>query len=314
VRKEAIAALVDLAERDDHVVLLTGDLGFTVLEPFRDRFPRRFYNVGVAEQNMLGIATGLAEAGYTPFAYSIATFASMRGYEFFRDGAVLHGLPVRLIGVGGGFDYGYNGISHFALEDVALMRAQPEVTVLVPADPEQAAAAVASTAALPNPIYLRLGRSQASVPGLRARFAPGHLQTIGSGGDVALVALGPAAADAVEAMTHMAAAGIGATVAVCSSFNPSPADDLAEFLAQFSLVLSIEMHYVNGGLGSFVAETIAERGLNCRLVRLGVDRVPRGIVGSESFLRDTFGLSAEAISRRAQEELAVRVPEALSNA
>jgi transketolase len=314
VRAATVSALVELAERDERVVLLTGDLGFTVLETFRDRFPERFYNVGVAEQNMLGIATGLAEAGYTPFAYSIATFASMRGYEFFRSGAALHRLPVRLVGVGGGFDYGYNGISHYALEDVALMRVQPDVTVLVPADPDQASGAVAATADLANPVYLRVGKTEAAVSGLNSRFSPGRLELVGSGTDVALVALGPAAGQAVEAMTRLAQAGIGATVAVVSSFNPSPSAELAELLARIPVALSIEMHYVNGGLGSFVAETIAERELPCRLVRLGVQSPPRGIVGTDAFLRDAFGLSPDAICRRAQAALAARAPRALANA
>src|SRR5436190_21477303 len=106
--------LGELAAEDERVVLLTADLGFMVWEPFAERFPDRFFNVGVAEQNMLGMATGLAESGFVPFAYSIATFASMRAYEFFRNGAALHGFPVRLVGVGAAFDYGLNGITHYA--------------------------------------------------------------------------------------------------------------------------------------------------------------------------------------------------------
>src|SRR5262245_44384130 len=100
-------ALLELADRDDRIVLLTGDLGYSVLEPFADRFPARFFNVGVAEQNMVGTATGLAEAGFIPYVYSIVTFASLRGYEFIRNGPVLHQLPVRIIGIGGGFEYGH---------------------------------------------------------------------------------------------------------------------------------------------------------------------------------------------------------------
>src|ERR1039458_5494987 len=138
MRIEFARALEQLAERDERVVLLTGDLGFAVWEQFAERFPDRFYNVGVAEQNMLGVATGLAEAGFVPFAYSIATFATMRPFEFIRNGPVLHGLPVRVIGTGGGFDYGRNGATHYALEDIALMRVLPEIGILVPGDPDQA--------------------------------------------------------------------------------------------------------------------------------------------------------------------------------
>src|SRR5882724_5576798 len=107
MRKAVIRTLVDLAELDPRIVLLTGDLGFSVVEPFAERFPARFVNVGVAEQNLLGLATGLAEAGFIPYAYSIATFATLRPYEFIRNGPVLHQFPVRIVGMGSGFEYGH---------------------------------------------------------------------------------------------------------------------------------------------------------------------------------------------------------------
>src|SRR5215216_1545015 len=130
-------AVIELAQRDPRIVLLTGDLGYMALEPFADTFPDRFFNVGVAEQNMIGLATGLAEAGMIPFAYSIATFASLRAYEFIRNGPVLHDLPVRVVGVGGGFEYGPSGPTHFALEDLGVTRLQPGLRVVAPADHQQ---------------------------------------------------------------------------------------------------------------------------------------------------------------------------------
>ena len=138
MRAAFVEALVEIAEGDERVVLMTGDLGFMALEPFSERYPRRFFNVGVAEQNMIGLATGLAESGFIPFVYSIATFASLRGYEFFRNGPIAHGLPVRLVGVGGGFDYGSAGTTHHGLEDVGVMRLQPGLRVVAPADSRQA--------------------------------------------------------------------------------------------------------------------------------------------------------------------------------
>src|SRR6478672_10951046 len=126
--------LTELAERDPRVLLLTGDLGYMALEPFADAHPERFFNVGVAEQNMVGIATGLAEAGFVPFVYSITTFATLRPYEFIRNAPVLHDLPVRIAGVGGGFEYGHAGHTHHGLEDVGVTRLQPGLTVVAPAD------------------------------------------------------------------------------------------------------------------------------------------------------------------------------------
>ncbi|MHB1536965.1 MAG: transketolase family protein [Acidimicrobiales bacterium] len=303
MRAEFAAELVSVAREDERIVLLTGDLGFAVLEPFAEEFPGRFFNVGVAEQNMLGLCTGLADAGYMPFAYSIATFASMRGYEFLRNGAALHELPVRLVGMGAGLDYGHNGVTHYALEDVAIMRTQPSVTVVAPADAEQARAALRSTLQHPRPVYYRLCKQGNAVPGLDARFQLGRAAMIGEGRDLALVALGNMASAAVEAAEELRREDVYATVAVVSSLNPSPEPDLAALLEAVPLAVSVESHYLNGGLGSLVAEVIAEHGCSCRLVRRGVAEMPRGLTGSTAYLHDHCGLSASQIARASVEAL-----------
>ncbi|MEP6955789.1 MAG: 1-deoxy-D-xylulose-5-phosphate synthase, partial [Chthoniobacterales bacterium] len=163
MRKAFVSTLIELAEQDNRVILLTADLGFMALEPFAERFPKRFINVGVAEQNMIGLATGLAEAGLLPFAYSIAPFAVFRPFEFIRNGPIQHRLPVRLVGMGGGVAYGLNGLSHFALEDVGLMRSQPAMRVVVPADHEQARACIRATWEEEGPIYYRLEKDDVTV-------------------------------------------------------------------------------------------------------------------------------------------------------
>ncbi|MFI4989760.1 MAG: transketolase family protein [Solirubrobacterales bacterium] len=304
MRAEFAAELVSIARDDERVVLLTGDLGFAVLEPFAEQFPDRFFNVGVAEQNMLGLATGMADAGYIPVAYSIATFASMRPYEFLRNGAALHELPVRLVGMGAGFDYGHNGVTHYALEDVAIMRAQPAVTTIAPADAEQACKALRDTLELPQPVYFRLCKEGATVPGLDGgRFELGRATRIAEGEDVALVALGNMAGTAIAAAEQLASAGVSADVIVVSSFNPSPTDDIAEMLEGLPLAVTIESHYLTGGLGSFVAEVIAERNLGCRLLRRGIAEMPRGATGSPAYLYERTGLSPAQIARSASEAL-----------
>src|SRR5687767_5357547 len=155
MRESFIDALSELASNDRRVLLLTADLGYTVLERFADRNPDQFFNVGVAEQNMVGLATGLAEAGFIPFVYSIATFATLRAYEFIRNGPVLHRLPVRIVGVGGGFEYGSAGATHYALEDVGALRMQPDLCLIAPADFEQADRALRATWNLSSPVYYR---------------------------------------------------------------------------------------------------------------------------------------------------------------
>jgi len=278
-------------------MLLTGDLGFMVLEPFADRFPNRFFNVGVAEQNMIGIATGLAASCLIPFVYSIATFASLRPYEAIRNGPVMHRLPVRILGVGGGFEYGPAGTTHHALEDIAVMRAQPGLAVMAPADSPQAAAILRATWDEPGPVYYRLGkRETAPVAGLDGAFELGRLQIIRDGRDAALVTLGPMAVDALEAALQLEASGISCAVIVLASISPPPVADLHAWLARVPLVVTAEAHYVTGGIGSLVAEVIAEAELSCRLVRCGVKGSPGRHTGSEAWLRSQHGLTAEHLA------------------
>ena len=303
MRATFVRTLVELAEEDERIVLLTGDLGFTVVEPFAERFPDRFFNVGVAEQNMVGVATGLAEAGRVPFAYSIATFATLRSYEFVRNGPVLHRLPVRIVGVGGGLEYGMNGLTHYALEDIAVMRAQPGMTVLAPADHEQARAALIASRDVPGPVYFRLGKNETqTVPGLDGRLRLGGVEQIGAGRDVAIVATGPIAHEAVAAVDLLEARGWHARLVVAACLSPAPTDALAGALRGTRLAVTVEAHYLPGGLGSLVSEIVAGAGLGCRVVRCGVADLPES-VGSETFMNEAHGLSAKAIARTAIEML-----------
>src|SRR5258708_4121365 len=277
------------------------------LEPFIEAFPDRFFNVGVAEQNMVAMATGLAEAGMVPFVYSIAPFATLRPYEFIRNGPLLHGLPVRVVGIGGGVEYGPNGISHYSLEDVAVMRVQPNMTVIAPADHLQAGAAVLATATVPGPIYFRLGKDDtAVVRGLDGAFELGRIQHIREGADAAIVALGPIAGEALAAAQLLAAQGLGCAVAVVASVSPAPIEDLALLLSGRRLAVAVEVHYVNGGLGSLVSEVIADRGLSVRLLRRGVRSMPDHLVGSQRYMEKLFGLSAEQLAGAVIQELAAR--------
>lgn len=303
MRNAFIDAVMEVAEDDRRVVFLTGDLGFTVLEPLAEKLGDRFLNVGVAEQNMVGVATGLAEGGMIPFVYSIGTFASMRPYELIRNGPLLHLLPVRIIGVGAGLDYGHNGVTHYALEDVAIMRVQPDMTVIAPADPAQAVAAARASVSIDGPIYFRIGKTQTAIPELNGAFELGRLALIGDGGDVAIVALGSIASEAVKARELLWDYGIDATVAIVSSVQPPPIDDLVALLGDQQLVISVEAHYRTGGLGSLVAEVIAEHGLACRLRRRAVEEMPRGLTGTQPFLNDVHRLSAGALAVSIASEL-----------
>jgi transketolase len=305
LRDTFIRTLSELADDDPRILLLTADLGYTVLEKFAESHPNQFFNVGVAEQNMVGLATGLAEAGFIPFLYSIATFATLRAYEFIRNGPIMHRLPVRIVGVGGGFEYGPAGPSHHALEDVGVWRMQPDLCLIAPADFRQAGSALHATWDLPSPIYYRIGKNEKTVvPGLEGEFALGRAQLVRDGSDLLIVVMGSIAAEAVSAAEMLSSEGLDVAVLVVASINPAPLDDLAATLARFPLAITAEAHYRVGGIGSLVAEVIAERGIPCRLERCGVRSSARGLTGSERFLNHVNGLSSEALAEAARGMLA----------
>jgi transketolase len=296
VRKAFIAALTKLAGQDERIMLLTGDLGFMLLEPFYNQFPERFINVGVAEQNMVGIATGLAEAGMIPYIYSITPFAVLRPYEFIRNGPIYHQFKVRIVGAGGGLEYAHDGISHFGIDDIGVLRVQPGISIFTPADYQQAATIFNKTWDIHGPVYYRLGKDETTViPGLNGQFEIGEAQLISSGQDLLMIALGSIANEAVAAIEKLSSHGIDCSLMVASSINPPPVRALAETLPRFKNVITVEAHYLNGGLGSLVAEFIAEKNIDCRLTRCGIKSMPEGRTGSQRYLYQHFGISSESL-------------------
>ena len=303
MRTAFIETLVEIAERDPRVMLLTADLGYSVLERFAQQFPDRYLNVGVAEQNMVGVATGLAEAGRIPFVYSIATFATLRPFEFIRNGPIAHNLRVRVVGIGGGFEYGHNGLSHFALEDIAMMRTQPSMAVFAPADAAQARNGLLATWEREGPAYYRLGKNDhASIPALNGNFAVGHAQLLGSESEFLLIATGAASVNAAAALDELTADSIPARLIIVDQFNTGELEGIREALRRAKFAVTLESHYVNGGLGSYVAELIAEEGLACRIVRRGVTSTPAGICGSERYMNERYGMLPQQIASVVRDE------------
>jgi transketolase len=300
MRQAFLRGLCDLASEDDRIVLLTGDLGYMAMEPFRDRFPKRFINAGVAEQNMIGMATGMAEAGLRPYVYSIATFAALRPFEFIRNGPVLHHLPVRIVGMGGGFDYGHAGATHYAAEDIGVLRTLPGLAIVIPADSRQAATALRVTASIEGPVYYSLSRDDSQMaPNLDGRFDPGRIQIVRSGGDVALIGMGAISIEVAAAAEELSGSGIEATVAIVSGFSPDPVNDISELLSRFPFAVSVEAQTSSGGLGAFVSTVIATEGLACRLKMLAVSSSPDGTSGNQAERWRKYGLDRISIVRGA---------------
>ncbi len=285
-------------------MFVTADLGFGVVEAFRDEFPDRFFNVGVAEQAMVGMGTGLASEGMIPYCYSIAPFVALRAFEFVRNGPVVHGLPVRLVGVGAGMDYGPDGISHYAIDDLAVMRAQPGLLTWSPADGAEIARDLPEIHGHDGPVYVRLTRRSAasSLPRLHelstsARAIPAS--------DVLVVCTGDATSRAEKLADLLHAASLQHQVIVASRFDAESTASLAAVIKQARVVVAVEHHYRTGGLFSLVAETVAHGGIPVSVVADGVHSLPVGRFGSREYMEREFMAPLDDIVREVRRRLDV---------
>ena len=298
MRSAFINSLIELAASDERTMLITGDLGFGVVESFARRFPQRFINSGVAEQNMTGIAAGLALSGKIVFTYSIGNFPTLRCLEQIRNDICYHATNVKIASAGGGFAYGPLGASHHATEDIAIMRALPNMTVIAPGDPLEARKATAALAALPGPAYLRLGRAgEPRVHTGEIDLKIGKAIQLMDGSDVTLISTGGMLHDTVAAAEILQCRRINARV--LSMHTIKPLDEAAVLAAarDTHAILTIEEHSVIGGLGGAVAELLAERADSpVSFKRLGLPSQFATTIGTQRFLKDAHSLSAAGIA------------------
>jgi transketolase len=298
VRTAFFDALMKLAERDSRVFLVVGDLGFGVTEPFAKRFPERYLNAGVAEQNMTGVAAGLALSGKIVFTYSIANFPILRCLEQIRNDVCYHHANVKVVAVGGGFAYGSLGATHHATEDLAIMRALPEMSVVAPGDPEEATAATEAVAEHDGPCYLRLGRAgEQKVHSRPINFQLGRAIQVRQGSDVTLISTGGMLQTAVETADALSHKGVQARVLSMHTLKPLDTNAVLIAARETSAIFTIEEHSIIGGLGSAVAETLAEsaeREVVFKRFALPSEFACKS--GTQEYLRAQFGLAVESLS------------------
>lgn len=295
MRTAFVNALMEIAREDSRVWLLTGDLGYSVLERFRDEFPDRFVNAGVAEQNMTSMAAGLAVSGKIVFVYSIANFPTLRCLEQIRNDACYHKLPVRIVSVGGGFAYGPHGYSHHGLEDLAVMRALPGMTVVAPGDPLEAQLITRQLLTLPGPCYLRLGKAgepmiHTAVPDLSI----GTALPMRPGTDATLVATGSMLGRALAAAQTLETRGISTRVLSMHTVKPLDRHAVEIAARETRALITAEEHSEIGGLGSAVAEVLAEMATpRARLYRFAApDRVLQPFGSQDWYLSQLGDLAA----------------------
>jgi transketolase len=298
VRDAVARRLGVLAEKDPRLILITGDLGFGVLTDFASRYPRQFVNAGVAEQNMLGLAVGLALEGRVSIVYSIANFPTLRCLEQIRNDACFHNANVKIIAVGAGFSYGALGVSHHATEDIAILRALPGMTVVSPGDRWEAEEAIDALVKTPGPAYLRLDKSHAETDGVGdTPFELGRFRRVREGGDVSLLVTGGILGRAMQAAEALDSHGIECRVYSVHTVKPFDHKELARAVVETSRIVTIEEHTLDGGLGSVVAESCLDRGMRPRaFARIGISGDFSSSVGSQEYLRRRYGLDAGSIA------------------
>jgi len=296
-------ALVALGAENPDIVVLDADLSkSTKTAEFAKAYPERFLNMGIAEQNMLGTAAGLAAAGKIPFASSFAVFATGRAFEQIRNSIAYPKLNVKIAATHAGITVGEDGATHQAIEDVAIMRALPNMTVLVPADGVETRQAVFAAAKLQGPVYIRMGRLE--LPVLfdeNYRFEIGKANVLREGKDAAIVANGVMVAIALEAAEMLAKEGIAVTVVNAASVKPFDNETLLQVAKQVKAVVTAEEHTVIGGLGSAVAEVLAEA-WPLPLVRVGLQDT-FGESGRPYELLEKYGLTKERLVAAVKEAL-----------
>jgi transketolase len=297
LRTAFIETLNELADQDERVCLIVGDLGYSVIEAFAQKHPNQFVNAGVSEQNMIGLAVGMALTGKVVFTYSIGNFGTLRCLEQIRNDVCYHRANVKVVAVGGGLAYGNLGVTHHASEDVAIMRALPNMTVVAPGDPVEARLATRAVVALDGPCYLRLGK--AGEPVVHAKepdFELGRALMLREGSDVTLIASGGMLATADKVARTVAAQGLGVRLLSMHTVKPIDREAIMRAAAETRYVFTLEEHSIEGGLGGAVAEIIAELDPgHAPLKRIGLRPEFNKTVGDQNYLKALHGLDEESV-------------------
>jgi transketolase len=305
MRNAFLDTLYELALHDERIMFITGDLGFRVVEKFMENRPNQFLNAGVAEQNMTGIAVGMAFSGRICCTYSIANFPTLRCLEQIRNDICYHDANVKVVSVGGGFAYGAMSVTHHAMEDLGVMRCLPNLTVIAPGDPVETRAATRAIVAHKGPVYLRLGKAgEPTVHPGEISFQIGKAIRCREGDDVTLISTGGMLWTAVQAAEKLAADGIQTRVLSMHTLKPLDEEDVLAAARTTGAVLTLEEHSIVGGLGSAVAELFAEQlDLKVAFKRLGVPNAFSPHIGAQDYMLAKYALSPEGVAQSVMEFL-----------
>ena len=291
LRTAFIDTLRELARIDDRIFLLTADMGYSVFETFRDEFPDRFLNTGIAEQNTIGIAAGLAARGKIVFVYSIIPFVTMRCFEQVRLDLAYNFMNVKLVGVGAGLTYGLLGSSHHALEDIAIMRSLPDMTVLCPGDPIETRELIKRSFEYEGPVYIRLGKNgEPKIHPDETRIEIGKSITVLEGNDLALITTSNMLETGKKWVEEWKQDGVNVSLISMPSLKPFDSSTVKNLIDKEIPIITLEEHSVIGGLGSIISQVIATTGKPVKFQQIGINDKFSHVVGGHKFQRKKFML------------------------
>jgi transketolase len=296
--------LTKLGQDDARVVMLSGDIGNKLFDKFRAACPDRYINCGVAEQNLTGVAAGLAMNGLRPITYSITPFITTRCLEQIRTDAAYHEVPVTIVAVGAGLSYAGLGPTHHACEDVSFLRSIPNIVVIAPGDAWEVRAALRAVMQQKNPAYIRMGKKGEPVvhTGFPKDFAIGKALPVSRGDDIVLLSNGTMLPETIEASKRLGEHGLSVEVVSFHTVKPLDADYLSAAFAKFKHVITIEEHSLIGGFGAAVAEWAVDNGADTRkMLRIGTPDRFFKISGEQEYAREQLGLTGHQIAHAIEE-------------
>ena len=302
MRNHFAAEIERMAEVDPNIYVLTGDLGYGVWNRFAEKFSDRFINAGISEENMTAVAAGLALEGNTVYTYSIGNFPGMRCLEWIRNDICYHNANVKILAVGGGFSYGQLGMSHHATEDIAMMRALPNMRVYSPSDAKEAVLVARHVNKWKGPCYIRLGKGkEPEIYPKLVRCDVEKITQLEKGENIAVLAAGPIVREAVKAHAILKESNINIGLYHVITIKPLDIETITSIAYTYKRILVLEEHTIIGGLGSAVAEQIAGlRGIKAAVEFMGIKDEYTSIVGSQEYLRDYYGISSRHIVEKAK--------------
>jgi transketolase len=296
MRNALVAGLIELAESGADIHFLTADLGFKIFDEFRERFPDKFTNAGVAESNMIGIAAGMAMQGTRVFCYSMIPFIIFRTLDQIRSDIAAMRLPVTIVGVGAGMSYGIEGMTHHAIEDIAIMRAIPQFTVLTPGDPVECKELLRQSVRLKGPSYLRLGANNDPVfHETDDAIVLGKVSAIRERGTVACIAIGAMLARVHAAAEMLLKENIQCRIYSAHTIKPFDEQFIKKISAECDVIITVEDHSIINGLGTLVAEALLHVRYSGRFIKIGLPDAYCTTFGKKDWLYDFHSLSIEDI-------------------